>query len=443
VDYVERLARLFRGLPRAYGVYDLSRAKQNGTKKVEGSARTIREPVTVQRWRAHVDGNMGLGIVPINDESISYFGAIDVDHYDVDIREVERQVADYGMPLMPTRTKSGGVHLYFFSASGVSAQLLRARLNEWSVMLGFGGAEVFPKQNALMDEADVGNWINMPYFGAAREKNGICCWDRHGILHGQPLDLAAYLDRAELFADRLTEDMLKQIVIEDANGEFEQGPPCLVTLSARGFGEGQRNKGLFAVGVYLKKRFPDEWEAKLYLYNKRYMRPPLADDEVKTIIKSLKRKEYNYACSQDPIKSHCNRLLCRTKEFGIGKADSKDWGIVIDSEAQMICTDPPYWILTVNGTRIRFFSEDLMRQPRFQELCMQKLSFLPPPLPRDEWLVTVNKILSSAVKLEAPQDSGPEGELYWHLQQFCTVYPQAETREEIPRGAAFPLIDRQ
>lgn len=426
-----RLARLFRGLPRAHGVYDLSRAKQGETKKVEGSARTVREPVSTQLWEAHVEGRQGLGIVPINDEGVSYFGAIDVDQYDINIADVEARCAILRLPLIPTRTKSGGIHLYCFTGLGVPARLLRSRLTEWAVALGVGGSEIFPKQNALLDESDVGNWINMPYFNAQET-------ERYGVSNGAKQSLIEYVDYAE---DRqVTEDYLLTAVLPE-NPDFMQGPPCLQTLAGRGFGSGSRNKGLFAIGVYLKKRFPndEEWAGQLRIYNTKFMKPALEEAELKTIIKSLGRKEYNFACSQDPIKSFCNRTLCRTRDFGIGKADTKDWGITIDSEAQIIMTEPPYWVLTVNGTRMRFFSEDLMKQPRFQELCMQKIRFLPPTLPRDEWTVNINKIISTATEIEAPSDSGPEGELRWYLHQFCTVYPQAETREEMLTGK--PWID--
>ncbi len=423
---VERLARLFRGLERAHGVYDIS-DKRNGTKKVEGRARTARFPVTPELWVKHVEGKQGLGIVPIDDKAISYFGAIDVDRYDIDINDVEAQCATIGLPLLTTRTKSGGIHLYCFT-HGVPAQLLRSRMNEWCVALGFGGAEIFPKQNALLNEGDVGNWINMPYFGGDAT-------DRYGVLNGERLSLAQYLDRGEGL--RVTEAQLLQLVIEEG-ADFEQGPPCLQALGRRGFGEGQRNKGLFAIGVYLKKRFPEEWQSHFHTYNDKFMKPPLNADETKTLIKSLARKEYNYACSQDPIKSFCNRTLCRTRDFGIGKADAQDWGITIDSEVQRVETDPPYWLLTVNGTRMQFFSDDLMRQPRFQELCMQKIAYLPPTLPREKWVEEINKVLVNATPLEAPTDSSPTGELQWHLQQYCTVYPQAETREEVLVGKPFP-----
>lgn len=425
----ERLAALFRGLDRAHGIYKLLQRPAGG-KKIVGKAATVRGEVTAELWDAHLAGKQGLGIVPITDNGTCWFGAVDVDRYDIRIVDVEAQCAKLGLPLLPTRTKSGGVHLYVFGKEPLSARTLRERLGEWSVALGFGGAEIFPKQDALLSTADVGNWINMPYYGAASGKT-----ERFAILNGEPLDLEGFLDRAERL--QLTVDQLEALVlVTPSDDDYLNGPPCLQSLARRGFGEGMRNDGLFAVGVYLKKRYPDDWKAHLLAHNAKYMKPPLPEAEVRAIAKALARKDYNYTCNKPPIKNFCNRTLCRTREFGVGKG-LDDWGIVIDSDAQKIATDPPYWLVSVNGVRVKLFSDDLMQQRSFQKICLERVGLLPPALPADKWREEVNKLLQSAETVEAPPDASVVGELNYHLKQFCTVYPQAETREEIVVGKPF------
>lgn len=427
-----RIASLFRGLSRAHGVYQLppgrtTTKRKAGGNKLEGKAHTVQEPVTVALWERHLQGKQGLGIVPIMDDAACWFGAIDVDQYDVKIEELEAQCATLGLPLLPTRTKSGGVHLYVFFKEPVPAKLVRARLGEWAILVGYGGSEIFPKQDELLNGQDTGNWINMPYFEAAAT-------ERYGILNGKPLDLEAYCDRAELL--RITEEQLEALDVGDAGEDFVEAPPCLQSLARSGFGEGMRNNGLFAVAVYLKKRYPDDWKAHLYSYNATYMRPPLGEGEVKTLTKTISRKDYNYTCSKPPLKAFCNRGLCRTREFGIGEAHG-DWGITIDSDVQKVATDPPYWLATVNGVRVKLFSDDLMNQRSFQRICLERVGLLPVPLPADTWRAEVNKLLKTATVVEAPQDASVAGELGYHLKQFCTVYPQAETREEVLVGKPF------
>lgn len=425
----ERLATLYRGLERAHGIYELLPRKP-GSRKAEGKARTVREEVTLNLWRLHLEGKQGLGIVPIRDDHTCYFGAIDIDKYDIAIEDIEEKVAVLGLPVLPTRTKSGGCHLYCFAKEPVPAKLMKDRLEEWSVGLGFGGSEVFPKQNQLLSTQDVGNWINMPYFGAHAKGATV---DRYGIFKGQPLSLEQFIERAEFL--RITEEQLEALSLP-AGEEFLDGPPCLQSLARNGFGEGMRNNSLFAIGVYLKKRYPDDWASYLQTYNLQFMKPPLSQAEVQGLVKTLARKDYGYTCDKPPIKAFCNKNLCRSREFGVGKAP-EDWGVAIDSECHRIETNPPHWIITVNGTRMQLFSEDLMQQRKFQELCLQKIAYLPPALPGDKWREQVNRILQSATPVEAPPDASAGGELSYYLKQFCTVYPQAETREEILVGKPF------
>jgi hypothetical protein len=173
------------------------------------------------------------------------------------------------------------------------------------------------------------------------------------------------------------------------------------------------------------------------LYNARFMKPPLGDSELKQLIKTLSRKDYGYTCEKPPCKQFCNKNLCRTREHGVGNGHGDDWGIVIDDDVLRIATTPPYWIITVNGTRITITSDDLMQQRLFQKMCMERIGHMPPPLPGDRWRAEVNRILQNAVEVEAPPDASPRGELEHHLRQFCTVYPQAETREELLVGKPY------
>lgn len=419
------MAALFAGLDRAYGMYDLP-AQRGGGKKVEGKAVTVRGAVTPLLWENHLLGRQGLGVVPVMDDGTCWFGAVDVDRYDLNLAAVEQQCAVLGLPLLPTRTKSGGVHLYCFASVPVPAGLLRDKLEEWSVALGYGGAEVFPKQDQLASERDVGNWINMPYYNALAGST-----DRYGIFKGQHLTLSQYCERAESI--RVTADILNAVVLPE-NEDFDAGPPCLQSLARSGFPQGQRNTGLLAVGIYLKKRYPDDWAAKLMEYNAKYLRPPLQADEVAALTKSLGRKDYVYSCDKAPIKLFCNRKLCVTREFGVGGGN---WELVIGEDVLKIKTDPPYWIITVNGHRMELFVQQLTNQRLFRDLCMEKIGLWPSALPADRWRDEVNKISKNAQEIDAPEDSGAGGELLYWLKQFCTVYPQADTREEILVGKPF------
>lgn len=431
-----RLATLFRGLNRAHGEYVIPEgAKRNHNKggKLEGEARTVRRPVTPAVWDKHIAGVKGLGVVPVDDEGLCYFSAIDIDVYPVDIGLLEQACAAAGLPLVPTKTKSAGVHLYLFTPEGAPGELVRRKLGEWTVALGYPKAEIFPKQDIIAEEGDVGNWINLPYFDVDIAGHS----PRHGVLNGAPLTLEQYLDRADKFS--VTAEQLLSIDIANENvadaEEFLQAPPCLQCLARnRGFVQGSRNNGMFAVSVYLRKRYPDEWKEKLAYYNGKFFTPALPESELKVIAKATSRKKYNYNCDDQPLKGYCNRAICTTRDFGIGKVEDVNWGVNIDSKAIKVDTTPPYWLLVINGVTVKCFSEDLQQQVRFQKLCMEHVQYMPPLLPGAKWNKVVNDILSTSKVVEAPDDASAVGELAWHLEQFCTVYPQAETREEVLVG---------
>ena len=110
----ERLHSIFMGLERAHGVYEVSTTVAQAGAKQAGRAHTVREPVSLTLWQEHLAGKKGLGIIPINDESRCMFGAIDIDQYSLNIPVFLGKLKETNIPMMPCRSKSGGLHLYIF-----------------------------------------------------------------------------------------------------------------------------------------------------------------------------------------------------------------------------------------------------------------------------------------------------------------------------------------
>src|SRR5665213_2054700 len=163
LELAARFHATFAGMSQAYGTYDMSSPtirEQDG--KREGRALTKRAPVTVDLWQRHLSGEMGLGIVPIRDDSTCLFGAIDVDVYDgVDHQGVAVKLARMGIPLVVCRSKSGGIHLFAFAAEPIPALSMQKKLRDVAAVLGYGTSEIFPKQSKiLVEQGDCGQWIN-------------------------------------------------------------------------------------------------------------------------------------------------------------------------------------------------------------------------------------------------------------------------------------------
>ena len=430
-----RLYTLFGGLHRAHGTYKVEQRKASDKKgsKLGGKALTERAPYTAELWDLHLRGTQGLGVVPVLEDGTCVWGCIDIDKYEgLSLEDLELQCARLGLPLLPTYSKSAGAHLYLFGKGHVPCELSRLRMAEWAVALGHGGCEVFPKQDKLADENDVGNWLNMPYFADIGEDGEPGHSSRYAIFNGKRLSVEEFIDRAAQVA--VTVSQLEALSLPEGE-EFAQGPPCLQSLARSGFPQGTRNKGLFAVGVYLKKRYGDDWLNYVTQYNEQFFKPPLPPDEVKTVVKSLDRKAWQYTCKDSPLKQVCNSTICRRQEFGVGDGNVEgSLGITVDVEVQRIMSDPPYYMLTINGKRVEIFCELITVQRSFQQVVFESVHVLPATLPQEDFRRLLNKWAAAAVEVEAPSDAGASGDLMFHLDQFCTVLPQAETREELLTG---------
>jgi len=423
MSLAEEFHALFAGLDRAHGQFNVSR-EQGGKGKVGGSARTHYAPPTVNLWERHLKGDYGLGIVPIRDDGTVRFGAIDVDDYTVDISQIERDLRQMSLPLVPCRTKSGGVHLYLFCAEDIDAELVRAKLMDWSVALGHSGVEIFPKQARLSgNRGDVGNWINMPYHGGNRSV-------RYAVKDSDFVPVEDFPAHARAMA--VTAEQLENFKTPESEDVLYEGPPCLQTLAKRGLPEGTRNNALFNFAVYARKRFGDEWEDRIDDYNQRFMDPPLGHKEVQQVIKSAKRKDYQYTCSQSPIQQVCNKQICLARQFGVGGADD-DPDVVFDTMT-ILQTEPPIYIWAVNGKRIEFNSQELMDQRRVHKRCIDELFVWPKPIKPKTWRELVQKAFDNAERVDVPPDATLEGQLWHHLEAFCTGRATARSRDELLLG---------
>jgi len=153
MDYktLEQFGRLFRGREDAWGT---------------GKGVVIRGALTEQHYAAHLAGHgPGLGIFPLMDDARCYFAAVDLDEPDLDCAyEVKR--------LLPPQTyieqsRSGNYHIWAFFEEGIDAWIPRALMKNVLAAVGKPKAEVFPKQDRLM-EGMLGNYINLPYHGNTR-----------------------------------------------------------------------------------------------------------------------------------------------------------------------------------------------------------------------------------------------------------------------------------
>jgi len=421
----QKLFELFAGNDRAHGTFQVSNSDAEGKKK--GAARVLREQTTIEHWQKHLDGEVGLGIIPIKDNNSCHWGAIDIDEYNINHADYTKRLEKYNLPAVVCRSKSGGAHIFFFFKKEIPAEDLQPKLTEIAAALGSAGCEVFPKQtHLLVDRGDTGNFLNMPYFAGDRTT-------RYGFdLEGNSLGVEEFI----AFATKRVSDPAKFLATKIAPSKAQEllpdGPPCLQQLCAQGFGEGSRNNSLFSLGVYARLSDPDNWEQLIAKYNLEYLKPPLGHAEVGTIIKQLQKKDYFYKCEDQPIASFCNKSMCLTRKFGVGPGQTNN-----DlSSLTKIDGDPPIWILTVDSKRVELSTEALVTQSQFQRECVSQINKFPITVNGRAWQTRMQMLLDNVTIVEVPPDATHKGEFEDLLFSFCCDRARGETRDDILQGIA-------
>ena len=422
----EKFAAIFDGLQLAYGTFKIDKKQLNG--KSTGRAAIVREPRSTELWEGHISGKgRGIGIIPINEENKCVWGCIDVDQYPLDHKKLIEQIRKLKLPLVICRSKSGGAHCFLFSTEWIEAKDMQATLQQMSAALGYGGSEIFPKQIKLhLDRDDVGNFLNLPYFNA---EEGL----RYAIKDdGTSATLDEFLELYEQY--KQTPEQIASLQLGDAKKEepMMDGPPCLQILASKKISEGGRNNGLFNLGVYLRKAYPDSWETEILNYNMQYLDPPLPLSEVNIVAKQLERKEYAYKCSDAPINAYCNKTLCLTRKHGVGAAVQ---GAVI-ANLRKYNSIPPVWFVDVNGEPLEMDTDALLNQAIFQRSCMEQLNFMPRSVSRIIWENRIGALMqemkeNESAIIDVSQDASVSGQFYDHLEEFCQSMQQAEDKEEI------------
>jgi hypothetical protein len=426
MDSVERFANLFHGCESAFGTYDTNNSEVDDRGKLKGSAKTVRETLTLEHWRAHLEGRSAIGIIPIDEHNQVRFGAVDVDSYNLNHTDAARRIARMGLPLIVARSKSGGMHLFLFAAEPIPAGTMIARLKAIAALLGYAGAETFPKQHTVnWDKGDLGSWINLPYFSGLRAA-------RYAINpeDGEPLATVDFLNRAETLRQPASW-FSAPLTTTTMGDELPGAPPCLQTLVQIGIRPGQRNNTLLAFGVYCKRARPDTWQTELEQINQRYFAPPLGSDEAATLIRSLRKKDYCYSCKTQPLASHCNRTACVGREYGIGQGSA-----VVLTHIRILETDPPLYFVSVESAPepLELDVETLYDHAKFQKACIARLRIYPPPKKKPEWAAEVDALLRRADTIPAPPDASDAGRVKFLIEKFLTGRSCAQTRDEILLG---------
>ncbi len=422
----DRFIEIFTGLKRAHGCTYINTTPKEGV-KLKTKSFVKREQVTSDHYKNHLHGvEPSLGIIPINEEDMCKWGCIDIDSYaGFDHQKLIRKIKTLKLPLVVCRSKSGGAHVFLFSEDFVEAKTMRDKLNQIRAVLGFGNAEVFPKQIELKSEEDTGNFLNLPYFN--HEVSTRYAFKDDGS--------AATLEEFYGIYNNAKQLDVGSIKVLRPDSEFSDGPPCIETLAAEKISEGGRNAALFHFGVYAKKKWPNNWKEKISWFHENYIVGDLDQREIDIIKNQHEKKDWGWKCNDVPMCNVCDKQLCKTRQFGIGNS------VMFPelSDLQEIQLEEPYYYLNIDGKRLKLPSAKYLRQqPLFEEACIAGIGIFPPTMKIKDWKILVNQLLSTREIIPPPKGTSKKDQLQNHLEEFCTNRTSTTVeKDDIKKGAVF------
>ena len=138
-------------------------------KKIKKSYSRIFKKLTIDHYNNHYKTGIGLTPSPVVDKDLCYFGAIDIDTYDLNFekqKEIIKVAERYS--LIPEYSTSKGLHLWALVKGDHPVLCSQMRGYLYAVVPHLKlqqTPEVFPKQDELNGE-EIGNGITIPYWNA-------------------------------------------------------------------------------------------------------------------------------------------------------------------------------------------------------------------------------------------------------------------------------------
>ena len=104
MNSAEKFMAAFQGFGAAHGQTQISNERRAGKQKA--ISKIVRKPLTLELIQSHLDGRQGVGSIPINENNLCKFGALDVDEYPLDLVGLDRRLRELNVPCVVCRLKS-------------------------------------------------------------------------------------------------------------------------------------------------------------------------------------------------------------------------------------------------------------------------------------------------------------------------------------------------
>ena len=443
----------FSGLQRNYGFADLSEMMidpQTGKNQPKKYGWTHRQ-ITDQDYIDHLNGKKSIGIQPCNDEGMARFGAIDIDskdYKDFSVKKYLDIIKSYDLPLIPVKSKSGGLHLYLFLKEPVKTLIIKKFLESLLFTLKLPlRTEIYPKQTELGKDSEGkfidGNFINLPYYNKA---------ERISInFDGKEFTFEQFVKVIEAnlkTASELEEFSLAHVktVLQGGPSEFDDGPPCLQMMTKNPLDDG-RDRWLYNYMVFAKKRYQDKWEEMVIDAPKKYFLKDsnglVVDDwgekKIRDKIRSWKKDSTKgYTCTQEPIVNFCMKSECVKRKYGF-LSDRKILFPKLSTLVKIKYPEPEYTfnVELPNGESKSVKAKNIKQivlQEEIRSIIAAAADFVPPKVKSNEFQEVLDSLFPPKEELLPPKGTTPDEQLEEYLRDFVNG-PQAKSNASFKSGA--------
>jgi|TARA_E500000305_G_scaffold111193_1_gene121921 hypothetical protein len=410
----EQLLKIFEGNSELFITTSLTGEVDERGKTV-GQTLTVHEPVTLKIWKEHLEGTKRIGIKPEKDDMCKW-GCIDIDpqsYKDYSQKKVIDILKDNQLPLVPVRSKSGGLHLFLFLDNWYPVKDVLKKLHEWNKNF-FQALEVFPMNKCM----------NMPYFNMNATTEFAYNESNTPVMIGTFIEI---IRNKTLSLDQLQNIKVKEYEPEE---DWKHYPPCVQKMIMDKWSGNHRNDLLYNVGVLEMKKSDgkitiEEMRTILQKRNQEIFVTPMDPREIdNSVAKSVIKKDYNYKCPPKlgAITPICNKDLCKFRKLGIG---SQVPDLIDDfEEIEFIrSTKSIEYSFVFQGEKIVISPEDMKDEKSFRvKLLRYGIYWVTLPRPRSgpsPFEMLISTIVKKAVENEKMKFEDTLGEeKYNFLKKF-------------------------
>jgi len=454
----KRFIEAFTGLQRAFGTADLTKLSIDpSTGKAKPVYGWAHHDIKDQDYLDHLTGKQSIGIQPCDDRGMAKFGAIDIDdkqhsYSNFPYKKYLEIIAEHNLPLVPVKSKSGGMHLYLFVKEPIRAVAIRNFLESLLFTLKLPtNIEIYPKQTELGKDAEgkwnMGQYINLPYYNKT---------ERVGFnLDGTTFTFDQFIEVIEsntYSADELEEFNIEHTkkILNGGGEEFNDGPPCLAILTKDKLRDG-RDRFLYNYMVFAKKKYPDDWEKMVIAAPGKYFEPGAngvidwTEEKTKKKLKSWVRETKGHTCTEDPIQPVCMKAECRKRAFGY-LSDKKRVFPSLSGLQKITYPEPQYTFnvtlsdgQTTKEVRAKNIKQ-IIELDNIRAIIGAAADMIPPKIKQNEFQDILDNLFPPKLTTPPPKGTTPDELLEEYLSKYLHG-PKAGTYAAFKTGAV--LIEEQ